>query len=114
MPKEPVFFLSSSSALTDLFCRLEHGARGIYSGSVGFIGLNGTFDLNIIIRTAVVDQDGVHIGAGGAVVLQSDPEEEYDEMRLKASALMQAIDRCAIQQPFMQDPTIEKQTAEAG
>ena len=57
--------------------------------------MNGTFDLNIVIRTAIVDKENVQIGAGGAIVLQSDPEEEYDEMKLKASALMRAIDKCA-------------------
>lgn len=75
-------------------CRLEKGPRGVYSGCLGFIGLNNTFDLNIVIRTAVVSEDEVTIGAGGAIVLQSDPEEEYEEMMLKASALMAAIDKC--------------------
>ena len=75
-------------------CRQENGPRGVYSGSLGFIGLNDTFDLNIIIRTAVVADDQVTIGAGGAIVLQSDPEAEYDEMRLKARALIKAINVC--------------------
>ena len=74
--------------------RLEKGPRGVYSGCLGFIGLNSTFDLNIIIRTAVVSKDEVTIGAGGAIVLQSDPEDEYEEMMLKASALVRAIDQC--------------------
>lgn len=51
--------------------------------------------MNIIIRTAVVDSDSVEIGAGGAIVLQSEPEEEYAEMRLKASALIHAIGKCS-------------------
>ena len=76
-------------------CRLEKGPRGVYSGCLGFIGLNNTFDLNIVIRTAVVSENEVTIGAGGAVVLQSDPEDEYEEMMLKASALMAAIDSCS-------------------
>jgi para-aminobenzoate synthetase len=76
-------------------CRLENGPRGVYSGSLGFIGLNNTFDLNIVIRTAVVGQDEVTIGAGGAIVMQSEPEDEYEEMRLKARALMKAVDKCA-------------------
>ena len=57
--------------------------------------MNNTFSLNIIIRTAVISDNEVTIGAGGAIVLQSDPEEEYEEMRLKASALVEAINQCA-------------------
>jgi len=77
-----------------MHCRLENGPRGVYSGSLGFIGLNNTFDLNIVIRTAVVGQEEVTIGAGGAIVMQSDAEDEYEEMRLKARALMKAVDKC--------------------
>ena len=54
--------------------KLEGAARGIYSGILGFIGVNDTFDFNIVIRTAVVHKGSVSIGAGGAVVVQSDPE----------------------------------------
>ena len=78
-----------------MHCRLENGPRGVYSGSLGFIGLNNTFDLNIVIRTAVVEQGEVTIGAGGAIVMQSDPHDEYEEMRLKARALMKAVEKCA-------------------
>ena len=42
----------------------------------------------------MVSDEEVTIGAGGAIVLQSDPEDEYEEMMLKASALMAAIDKC--------------------
>ena len=74
--------------------RLEDGPRGIYSGSIGFIGFNSAFDLNIVIRTAVIDGDCISIGAGGAIVVQSDPVGEYEEMRLKAQALMRAVGEC--------------------
>lgn len=63
----------------------------MYSGSLGFIGFNNAFDLNIVIRTAILNGDQIRIGAGGAVVVQSQPDAEYDEMRLKAFALMRAI-----------------------
>lgn len=74
---------------------LESGYRGPYSGSVGFISVGGQFDLNIVIRTAVFSQDGVmEIGAGGAIVALSDPEEEYEEMQLKARALIRTAATC--------------------
>ena len=147
----------------------EGHARGVYSGSLGFISFNDTFDLNIVIRTAVIQEpndaqeqeqgqaqgqgqvqgqgqgeakkaaaataaaqqlpdqptpcsrDGraspadpagcrsvqqggagrgtedhgwISIGAGGAIVVQSDTGAEYEEMRLKARALLQAVGMC--------------------
>lgn len=54
---------------------LEQQPRGIYSGTMGFIGSNGVADLNIIIRTAVLNGDQITIGAGGAIVAQSNPKE---------------------------------------
>lgn len=74
--------------------QLEQGPRGVYSGSLGYISFNDTFDLNIVIRTAVIVDCRISIGAGGAIVVQSEPEGEYEEMRLKARALLRAIGEC--------------------
>ncbi|MFE4456516.1 aminodeoxychorismate synthase [Nocardia tengchongensis] len=70
---------------------LETEARGVYSGTIGFLGLGGTADLNIVIRTAVRSDGRWRIGAGGAVVLDSDPVGEYEEMVWKAAAALRAL-----------------------
>ena len=75
----------------EIIDRLEEQARGIYSGTLGYLGFSGTADLNIVIRTAVRWRDGLTVGAGGAIVLDSDPQAEYDEMLLKAEAPLRAL-----------------------
>ncbi len=72
---------------------LETEARGVYSGALGFFGCGGGADLSIVIRTAVVAGGEVHLGAGGAIVLGSDPEAEYEEMLLKTAAPMRALNQ---------------------
>lgn len=71
---------------------LEGRPRGVYSGAVGHFGLAGTADLSVVIRTAVVHGGLLTVGAGGAIVLDSDPREEYDEMLLKAAVPLRALD----------------------
>jgi para-aminobenzoate synthetase len=75
----------------EIIDRLEGEARGVYSGAIGYMGLSGGCDLSIVIRTIVIDGSSTSIGVGGAIVMQSDAEDEYEEMLLKGRAPMQAI-----------------------
>lgn len=71
---------------------MESSSRSIYSGSLGFISYNQTFDLNIVIRTVVIHRGEASVGAGGAIVALSNPEDEYQEMLLKAKAPTKVVE----------------------
>eukprot|EP00536_Pseudo-nitzschia_multiseries_P000762 jgi/Psemu1/179521/e_gw1.9.182.1 len=79
----------------------ENVDRGPYSGSLGYLSVNGCMDMNILIRSATVtpsdrkDEWKVGIGAGGAITALSEAEDEYDEMLLKARAVKEAVQRWA-------------------
>ena len=69
---------------------LEPVRRGLYTGSIGWLGFNGDFDLNIVIRTAYIQHNTAYIQAGAGIVIDSVPEREYIESLNKAKAMWQA------------------------
>jgi para-aminobenzoate synthetase len=71
---------------------LEGEARGVYSGAIGWFGRSGACDLSVAIRTIVLDRGRATIGAGGAIVVDSDPDLEIEEMLLKAATAAAALD----------------------
>ena len=75
----------------EIIDELENYPRGIYSGSIGYISNNECVDFNIVIRTALIEKDKASIGVGGAIIYLSDPEEEYEEILLKAKGSLKAL-----------------------
>jgi para-aminobenzoate synthetase component I len=69
---------------------LEPVRRGIYTGSIGWIGFNGDLELNIAIRTMVAKDNIAYVQAGAGIVIDSNPQAEYKESLKKATALWKA------------------------
>ncbi|MGH3435184.1 MAG: aminodeoxychorismate synthase component I [Sciscionella sp.] len=77
--------------------RLESGPRGAYSGAMGWFGLSGAVDLNIIIRTLVATEGRVSFGVGGAIIALSDAEDEFEETAIKSAAMVTAVMATALE-----------------
>jgi len=74
---------------------LEPYRRGVYCGSIGYIGYDGAMDSNIAIRTLVVNDGRAHFWAGGGIVADSIAADEYQETLDKAAAFLKLMQRCA-------------------
>jgi para-aminobenzoate synthetase len=99
---------------------IEREARGVYSGAIGYFGLDGVVDLSIVIRTIVIrahpasgGANTTTIGAGGAIVMQSDPHEEFEEILLKARAPMAAIAKAVTGSSASEAWTVELEPRDA-
>lgn len=77
----------------EIIDELEPVRRHIYTGSIGYIGFDGTMDLSIAIRTATFAGGRVVFSVGGGIVFDSDPASEYEETLHKGRTLMNALER---------------------
>jgi para-aminobenzoate synthetase component 1 len=75
----------------EIIAQLEPTARGAYCGSLGYLGFDGSLDLNLLIRTITAGRGWWQAPVGGAVVAQSQPEREYEETWQKAEGLLRAM-----------------------
>jgi para-aminobenzoate synthetase component 1 len=76
----------------EIIDEIEPVARGVYTGCIGLVGVDGTAEWNIAIRTIVHDAGRAMIQAGGGIVADSTPDGEYHETLDKARALLEAVD----------------------
>ena len=75
----------------EIIAELEQVARGPYTGAMGYLNHNGNMDLNILIRTMLVENDGVQFRVGAGIVADSVPDAELQETRAKARGLLLAL-----------------------
>jgi para-aminobenzoate synthetase component 1 len=77
----------------ELIDEYEVSGRGLFSGSIGYINPAADFDFNVVIRSLFYDQQQSRLSfsAGGGITYGSDPEAEYDECLLKASAIVEVL-----------------------
>jgi para-aminobenzoate synthetase component 1 len=74
----------------EIIAELEPTERGVYCGSIGWMGLDGSMDTSIVIRTFIVRDGQMYAQVGGGIVIDSDPEQEYQETLVKAKGLLRA------------------------
>jgi para-aminobenzoate synthetase component 1 len=76
----------------EIIDELEAGGRGAYCGAIGWIGVDGAMELSIAIRTLTMTADRIVAQAGGGIVADSDPENEYQEALTKARPMLGTLD----------------------
>jgi len=74
----------------EIIDELEHSARGVYGGAIGYFSADGNVDTCIALRTAIVKDGKMYVQAGAGIVADSDPELEQRECENKAQALFSA------------------------
>ena len=76
----------------EIINELEPSSRGIYGGAIGYVTWNGNIDTAIAIRTAVIKDGLIHVGAGAGIVADSDPESEWLECKQKSKVFLDAME----------------------
>ena len=76
----------------EIINELESSKRGVYAGAVGYLGFNGDMDVAIAIRTAVIKDNFLYVQAGAGIVADSIPQNEWDETKNKARAILRAVE----------------------
>ena len=77
----------------EIIAELEPEPRGLYTGAIGWFGINGESQFNIAIRTAIVEQNLAHFHVGAGIVADSIPEKEWQETLDKAAGILLAAER---------------------
>jgi len=77
----------------ELIEKYESTKRGLYSGAIGYFNPNGDFDFNVVIRALLYNAENRNLSGmvGGAITSKSIPEKEFEETKLKARALIEAV-----------------------
>jgi len=75
----------------EIIDELEPVARGVYTGAVGVLGLDGQMTFNVAIRTLQFCKQAATLYVGGGIVADSDPADEYEETLAKARGIVEAL-----------------------
>lgn len=75
----------------EICSELENMGRGIYSGTIGFLGGDGSADLSVVIRTIIIKGNKFEFQVGGAIVYDSTPQQEFAETMVKATGVAAAL-----------------------
>ena len=79
----------------EIIDEVEPVKRGVFAGAVGYLGWHGEMDMSIAIRTGIIRDHKVYVQAGAGLVMDSDPESEWNETQIKARAVIKAVELSA-------------------
>jgi para-aminobenzoate synthetase component 1 len=83
----------------EIIAELEPTRRSVYTGAIGYLGFDGAMDTSIAIRTFLVKEGTAYFQVGGGIVVDSEPEREYQETLAKAAGLVAALEEAREELP---------------